>query len=54
MLVDKREHIGGNCYTQQIEGIEVHRYGAHIFHTSDLSVWQFVNRSPNSIITGTI
>lgn len=44
MLIDKRRHIGGNCYTERVEGIDVHRYGAHIFHTSDPGVWQFVNR----------
>jgi UDP-galactopyranose mutase len=44
MLVDKRQHIGGNCYSEQIEGIHVHRYGPHIFHTNNQRVWNFVNR----------
>lgn len=44
LVVDKRGHIGGNIYTQEIEGIQVHRYGAHIFHTSDRQVWAYVNR----------
>jgi UDP-galactopyranose mutase len=44
MLIDKRAHIGGNCYSESIEGINVHRYGPHIFHTSNERVWQFVNR----------
>lgn len=44
IVIDKRPHIGGNCYTESIEGINVHRYGAHIFHTSDEEVWEYVNR----------
>lgn len=44
LVIDRRGHIGGNCYTQQIEGINVHRYGAHIFHTSDKEIWDYVNR----------
>lgn len=44
LVIDKRPHIGGNIYTEQVEGINVHRYGAHIFHTSDKEVWEFVNR----------
>ena len=44
LVVDKRPHIGGNVYTERIEGIDVHRYGAHIFHTNDETVWQYVNR----------
>ncbi|MCD7843532.1 MAG: UDP-galactopyranose mutase [Clostridiales bacterium] len=43
LVIDKRDHIGGNCYTQMVEGIAVHRYGAHIFHTSDRMVWDYVN-----------
>ena len=39
LVVEKRDHIGGNCATQRIEGVDVHRYGAHIFHTSDEEVW---------------
>ena len=44
LVIDKRNHIGGNCYTENIEGINVHKYGAHIFHTSNKVVWDFVNR----------
>ena len=44
LVIDKRNHIGGNVYTENIEGIEVHKYGAHIFHTNSDEVWQFVNR----------
>ncbi len=44
LVVDRREHIGGNIYTEKIEGIHVHRYGAHIFHTSDKEVWDYVQR----------
>ena len=44
LVIEKRDHIAGNVYTQEIEGIQVHRYGAHIFHTSDREVWDYVNR----------
>lgn len=44
LVIDKRNHIGGNIYTEEVEGIQVHRYGAHIFHTSDKEVWEYVNR----------
>jgi UDP-galactopyranose mutase len=43
-VIDKRNHLGGNIYNEKIEGINVHKYGAHIFHTSDESVWNYVNR----------
>ena len=43
LVVEKRNHIGGNIYTEKIENINVHKYGAHIFHTSDKLVWKFVN-----------
>lgn len=43
LVLEKRDHIGGNIYTEEVEGIQVHRYGAHIFHTSNKEVWQFVN-----------
>jgi len=43
LVIDRREHTGGNIYCEQIEGINVHRYGAHIFHTSNEKVWKFVN-----------
>ncbi len=44
MVIDKRDHIAGNIYTKSIEDINVHMYGAHIFHTSNKEVWEFVNR----------
>ncbi len=56
LVVDKREHIGGNVYTEKIEGINVHKYGAHIFHTNNKRVWEYItqfaefNRFTNSPI----
>lgn len=44
LVIDKRDHIAGNIYTRDVEGIQVHEYGAHIFHTSDKKVWDYVNR----------
>lgn len=44
LVIDKRSHIGGNVYTENVDGIQVHRYGAHIFHTSDKEVWDYVNK----------
>ena len=44
LVVDKRDHIAGNIYCELVEGIQVHRYGAHIFHTNDDRVWNYVNR----------
>ncbi len=43
LVIDKRNHIAGNIYTKEIEGIQVHEYGAHIFHTSNREVWEYVN-----------
>lgn len=43
LVIDKRNHIGGNIYCENIEGINVHKYGAHIFHTSNKEVWEYVN-----------
>lgn len=43
-VIDRREHIAGNIYTEEVAGIQVHRYGAHIFHTSDRKIWDYVNR----------
>ena len=43
LVIDKRPHLGGNIYCENIEGINVHKYGAHIFHTSNKKVWDFVN-----------
>ena len=44
LVIDKRNHIGGNIYTENIEGINVHKYGAHIFHTSNKEVWDYINQ----------
>ena len=44
LLIDRRRHIAGNIFTENVEGIQVHRYGAHIFHTSDKKVWDYVNQ----------
>ena len=44
LVIDKRPHIAGNVYTEDVEGIHVHQYGAHIFHTNDRQVWDYVNR----------
>ena len=44
LVIDRRRHIGGNVYTEPVEGIQVHRYGAHIFHTSDEQVWKYMNQ----------
>ncbi|MDK0566061.1 UDP-galactopyranose mutase [Clostridium perfringens] len=43
LVIDKRNHIGGNVYCEEIEGINVHKYGAHIFHTSNKKIWDYVN-----------
>lgn len=56
LVLEKRNHIGGNIYTEEVEGIQVHRYGAHIFHTSNKEVWDYIqqfaefNRYTNSPI----
>lgn len=44
LVIDRREHIAGNVYTEEVDGINVHKYGAHIFHTSRKEVWNYVNR----------
>ena len=44
LVIEKRNHIGGNIYTEKIEGINVHKYGAHIFHTNDKKIWNYVNK----------
>ena len=44
LVIDRRAHIAGNCYTEDSNGIQVHKYGAHIFHTSNRAVWDYVNR----------
>ena len=43
LVIDKREHIAGNIYTENVDGINVHKYGAHIFHTSNKKVWDYIN-----------
>lgn len=56
LVIDKRNHVGGNIYTEEVEGINVHKYGAHIFHTSSKEVWEYIqqfaefNRYTNSPI----
>lgn len=44
LVIDRRNHIAGNCYCEKIEDINVHKYGAHIFHTSDKEIWEYVNQ----------
>ena len=44
LVIDKRDHVGGNVYTENINGINVHKYGAHIFHTSKKNIWEYVNQ----------
>ncbi|MCK0472275.1 UDP-galactopyranose mutase [Halalkalibacter sp. APA_J-10(15)] len=44
LVIDKRDHIGGNVYTEEIEDIHVHKYGAHIFHTNDKATWEYINQ----------
>lgn len=44
LVIEKRDHIGGNVFTEEVEGIQVHRYGAHIFHTDSKKAWEYVNR----------
>lgn len=44
LVIDKRDHIAGNIYTKEVEGIQVHEYGAHIFHTSNKEIWDYVNQ----------
>lgn len=44
LVIDKRSHVGGNIYTENVEGIQMHKYGAHIFHTSNKEVWKYINQ----------
>ncbi len=44
LVIDRRMHVGGNIYTEKIEGINVHKYGAHIFHTNNRTVWEYITR----------
>ena len=44
LVIDKRDNVGGNIYTENLEGINVHKYGAHIFHTNMKEVWDYLNK----------
>ena len=44
LVIDSREHIGGNCYTKNIDDINIHVYGPHIFHTSNIKIWDYINK----------
>lgn len=44
LVIDRREHIAGNIYTSMVRGIHVHEYGAHIFHTSDQKIWEYIGQ----------
>ena len=44
VVLELRDHIGGNCYTEEADGVHIHKYGAHIFHTNDKKVWDYVNQ----------
>ena len=44
LVIDKRNHIGGNVYTESFEGINIHKYGPHIFHTSNDKIWKYINQ----------
>lgn len=44
LVLEKRNHLGGNCYTKKIEGIDIHVYGPHLFHTNDYRIWEFINK----------
>lgn len=56
LVIDRRDHIAGNVYSKEIEGIQVHQYGPHVFHTNDAQVWNYVNRfaSFNRFTLGTV
>ena len=53
LVIDKRTHTGGNIHCLEVEGIHVHQYGAHIFHTSNRQVWDYVNHYVDSTATPT-
>jgi len=44
IIIDSRNHIGGNCYTEEIEKIHIHKYGPHVFHTNNLEIWEYINQ----------
>ena len=50
LVIDKRSHIAGNIYTENILGINVHKYGAHIFHTNNKKVWEYINNLTDTLI----
>jgi len=54
LVVDKRPNIAGNVYTEKIEGINVHKYGAHIFHTNNKKVWNYVTQLRSSTVLQTV
>ena len=54
LVIDKRDHIAGNIYCEEIEGINVHKYGAHIFHTSNKKIWEYINQFAEFNITLTL
>ena len=43
LAIERRSHIGGNCYTENVSGIQVHRYGPHIFNTNSKAIWDYIN-----------
>ena len=51
LVVDRRNHIGGNIYCEQKDGINIHKYGAHIFHTSNKKVWEYILTDLQSLTT---
>lgn len=44
LVIDKRNHIGGNCYSENVDGIDIHKYGPHIFHTNDKKIWEWIQQ----------
>ena len=54
LVIDRRDHIAGNIYCQDMESIHVHKYGAHIFHTSDKKVWDYINQFAECLTTTSI
>jgi len=44
LVIDKRDHVGGNCYTEEVDGIAIHKYGGHIFHTDNKRIWDYINK----------
>jgi UDP-galactopyranose mutase len=50
LVIDKRENVGGNIYTEKVAGINFHKYGAHIFHTNLIKVWDYLNKYVNANI----